>query len=77
VSRGWRPSKPAATIAKLRILENVGEYRAGTSTEKENPTSHFVGAKFELSEHAAESLNRGDFVIVSRQERTVSWGEDD
>jgi len=77
VSRGWRPSKPAATIAKLRILENVGEYRAGTWTEQENPTSHFVGAKFELSEHAAESLNRGDSVIVIGQERTVSWGEGD
>jgi single-strand DNA-binding protein len=65
------------TITKLRILENTGEYRAGTWTEHENPTSHFVEAKFELGEHAAESLNRGDPVIVVGREYTVSRGEGD
>jgi len=65
------------TITKLRILENTGEYRAGTWTEHENPTSHFVEAKFELGEHAAESLNCGDPVIVVGREHTVSWGEGD
>jgi single-strand DNA-binding protein len=65
------------TITKLRILENTGEYRAGTWTEHENPTSHFVEAKFELGEHAAESLNRGDPVIVVGREHTVNWGEGD
>lgn len=67
----------STTITKLRILENTGEYRAGTWTEHENPTSHFVEAKFELGEHVAESLNRGDPVIVVGREHTVSWSEGD
>ena len=67
----------STTITKLRILENTGQYRAGTWTEHENPTSHFVEAKFELGEHAAESLNRGDPVIVVGREHTVSWTEGD
>lgn len=65
------------TITRLRILENTGAYRAGTWTEHEIPTSHFVEAKFELGEHAAESLNRGDPVIIVGREHTVSWGEGD
>ncbi|MDY0914474.1 hypothetical protein [Rathayibacter festucae] len=62
-------------IVKLRVIENTGEYRAGEWTPHEAPTTHFVEAKFELSEHVLTSLHKGDGVIVVGYERTVAWGE--
>ncbi|MCU1419849.1 MAG: hypothetical protein JWR57_1018 [Mycetocola sp.] len=60
-------------ITKLRVIENTGEYRAGKWHAHDNPTTHFVEAKFELGENVARSLHKGDPVIVVGREHTSSW----
>ncbi len=62
-------------IAKLRVIENTGEYRAGEWTPHDTPTTHFVEARFELGENVLASLRKGTAVIVIGYERTVAWGE--
>ncbi|HEV7949067.1 MAG TPA: single-stranded DNA-binding protein [Glaciihabitans sp.] len=64
------------TIAKLRVIENTGEYRAGKYVEHSDATTHFVEAKFELGENVAATLHKGDPVIVVGREHTTSWGEE-
>ena len=54
----------SVSITKLRVIENTGEYRGGKFVAHDTPTSHFVEARFELGENAAESPHKGDAVIV-------------
>lgn len=63
-------------ITKLRVIENTGEYRQGTWTTHPDPTTHFVEAKFELGANTAETLHKGDPVIVIGDEHTENWGEE-
>ncbi|WP_165068669.1 single-stranded DNA-binding protein [Marisediminicola senii] len=64
-------------ITKLRVIENTGEYRTGKWAPHPDPTTHFVEARFELGENLAHSLHKGDAIIVTGRERSVSWGSDD
>ena len=61
-------------IAKLRVIEDTGEYRGGKYAPHPDATTHFVEAKFELGENAAATLHKGDAVIVVGREHTASWG---
>jgi hypothetical protein len=63
-------------IVKLRVIENTGEYRQGKWHSHDTATTHFVEAKFELGDNVAASLHKGDAVIVTGRERTVSWGDE-
>ena len=69
---------PAGTIhlTKLRVIENTGHYRHGTWTNDETPTTHFIECAFELGLNVAASLHKGDAVIVTGREKTVSWDKD-
>jgi single-strand DNA-binding protein len=60
-------------ITKLRVIENTGEYRKGAWTQHDNPTTHYVEAKFQLGENSAITLHKGDAVIVVGREHTNSW----
>ncbi|MFD1716049.1 single-stranded DNA-binding protein [Amnibacterium flavum] len=62
-------------IAKLRVIENTGEYRKGEWVAHE-PTTHFIDAKFELADNTLTSLHKGDPVIVIGQEHTITWDKD-
>lgn len=42
-------------ITKLRVIENTGEYRKGAWTQHDNPTTHYVEAKFQLWVNTAPS----------------------
>ncbi|MBX3196451.1 MAG: single-stranded DNA-binding protein [Microbacteriaceae bacterium] len=64
------------SITKFRVIENTGEYRSGKFVEHDTPTTHFVEAKFELGQNAADSLHKGDEVTVTGSEHTNSWGEE-
>ncbi len=64
------------SITKFRVVENTGEYRDGKFVEHDTPTTHFVEAKFELGGNAAESLRKGDEVIVIGYEHSNSWEKD-
>lgn len=63
-------------IVKLRVIENTGEYRKDEWVPHDDPTTHFVETKFQLATNVLESLRKGDAVIVTGQEHTVSWGTD-
>ena len=63
-------------ITKLRVIENMGEYRQGKWQAHPDATTHFVEAKFELGENTAATLHRGDAVIIVGREHTNSWGEE-
>ncbi len=63
-------------IVKFRVIENTGEYRRGEFVPHESPTTHFVEAKFELGQNTADSLHKGDQVIVVGREHTESWGDE-
>ncbi|GAA0990054.1 single-stranded DNA-binding protein [Subtercola frigoramans] len=65
------------TITKIRVIENTGEYRAGTWHAHPSATTHFVEARFELGENAAATLHKGDSVIIIGREQTETWGADD
>ena len=64
-------------ITKFRVIENTGEYRQGKWQAHENPTTHFIEARFELGENAAATLHKGDAVIVVGREHTSSWDSND
>lgn len=61
------------TITKIRVVENTGEYRAGTWHPHPTPTTHHVGARFELGENTAATLHKGDLVIG--REHTETWDD--
>ncbi len=63
-------------IVKFRVIENTGEYRRGEFVPHEAPTTHFVEARFELGQNIADSLHKGDQVIVVGREHTESWGDE-
>jgi single-strand DNA-binding protein len=63
-------------ITKLRVIENTGEYRQGKYQAHEDPTTHFVEARFEVGANSAASLHKGDAVIVVGREHTTSWGDE-
>lgn len=63
-------------ITKFRVIENTGEYRGGKFVPHDNPTTHFVEARFELGENAAATLQKGTAVIVVGKEHTNSWGDE-
>lgn len=52
------------SITKFRVVENTGEYRAGTFVAHPAATTHFVEAKFELGENAPATLRKRDAVIA-------------
>jgi len=64
------------SITKFRVIENTGEYRGGKFVAHDNPTTHFVEARFELGGNAATSLHKGDAVIVVGREHTEAWEKD-
>jgi single-strand DNA-binding protein len=64
------------SITKFRVIENTGEYRGGKFVAHDNPTTHFVEARFELGENAAATLQKGTAVIVVGKEHTNSWGDE-
>ncbi|MEO5536040.1 MAG: single-stranded DNA-binding protein [Pseudolysinimonas sp.] len=66
----------SVNITKFRVIENTGEYRGGKFTPHDNPTTHFVEARFELGENAAATLEKGSAVIVVGKEHTNSWEKD-
>ncbi|MEC5186241.1 single-stranded DNA-binding protein [Cryobacterium sp. MP_3.1] len=61
-------------ITKSRVNENTRECRAGRHLEHVDPTTHFVEARFELGEDAADTLHKGDAAIVVGREHTSSCG---
>lgn len=64
------------SITKFRVIENTGEYRGGKFVAHDNPTTHFVEARFELGDNAAATLQKGTAVIVVGKEHTNSWEKD-
>lgn len=64
-------------ITKLRVIENTGAYRRGAWTQHDNPTTHYVVAKFQLGENSATTLHKGDAVIVLGREHTDSWEDNE
>ena len=61
------------SITKITVLENTAEYRGDQRVEGLKPLSHSVEAKFELGAGAAQSLHKGDAVIVVGHERDASF----
>ncbi|MFV0434306.1 MAG: single-stranded DNA-binding protein [Leucobacter sp.] len=64
------------TIVKFRVIENTGEYRGGKFVEHDTPTTHFVEAKFELGQNTMATVRSGDKVIVTGNEYTNSWDDE-
>lgn len=62
-----------ASVTKFRVLENTGSFRGGTWVDDKEPTAHAVEAWFELGDTAANTLRKGDGVIVVGKEHTESW----
>jgi single-strand DNA-binding protein len=64
-------------ITKLRVIENQADYREGEWHSHDDPTTHFIEARFDLGSNVAASLHRGDAVIVVGHEHTSRWGSED
>ena len=59
-------------ITKPRVVGNTGEYQQGKWQAHDTSTAHFVEARFELGQNAADSCAK-EAVIVTGREHTTSW----